>query len=84
MSSSIMGRFATLQKHVSSSLFRFFEHLSNSDYDDAFQSLLGLSEENLDEMRKERYMNKMHQIYHDFEMRSVREQSLTQIMMKNC
>ncbi|MAU18047.1 MAG: hypothetical protein CMA24_01145 [Euryarchaeota archaeon] len=76
------GAICHAPKHVSSSLFRFFEHLSNSDYDDAFQSLLGLSEENLDEMRKERYMNKMHQIYHDFEMRSVREQSLTQIMMK--
>lgn len=76
------GAICHAPKHVSSSLFRFFEHLSNSDYDDAFQSLLGLSEEDLDELRKERYMSKMHQIYHDFEMRSIGEQSLTQIMMK--
>ena len=68
--------------HVSSSLFRFFEHLSNSQLNDAFEALLGLSEETLDDRRKEKYMTKMYEIYHDFEMRSVGEQSLTQIMMK--
>ena len=68
--------------HVSSSLFRFFEHLSASQLNDAFEALLGLSEETLDDRRKEKYMAKMYEIYHDFEMRSVGEQSLTQIMMK--
>ena len=68
--------------HVSSSLFRFFEHLSNSNLNAAFEALLGLSEDTLDEKKKEAYMSKMYDIYHDFEMRSVGEQSLTQIMMK--
>jgi len=67
---------------VSSSLFRFFEHLSNSNLNGAFEALLGLSEDPLDEKKKEEYMAKMYDIYHDFEMRSVGEQSLTQIMMK--
>lgn len=68
--------------HVSSALFRFFEHLSNSNLNGAFEALLGLSEDTLDEKKKEEYMAKMYDIYHDFEMRSVGEQSLTQIMMK--
>jgi len=68
--------------HVSSSLFRFFEHLSASQLNDAFEALLGLSEETLDDRRKEKYMARMYEIYHDFEMLSVGEQSLTQIMMK--
>ena len=68
--------------HVSSSLFRFFENLSNSQLNGAFEALLGLSEETLDDSRKDKYMTKMYEIYHDFEMRSVGEQSLTQIMMK--
>ena len=68
--------------HVSSSLFRFFEHLSNGNLNDAFEALLGLSEDTLDEKKKQQYMAQMYDIYHDFEMRSVGEQSLTQIMMK--
>ena len=58
------------------------EHLSNSNLNAAFEALLGLSEDTLDEKKKEEYMAKMYDIYHDFEMRSVGEQSLTQIMMK--
>ena len=67
---------------VSGSLFRFFEHLSNSELELAFESLLGLSKKNLSEKRKQKYMAKMYNIYQDFEMRSVGEQSLTQIMME--
>ena len=67
---------------ISSALFRFFEHLSNSELESAFEALLGVSKKQLSEKRKEKYMKTMYGIYHDFEMRSVGEQSLTQIMMK--
>ena len=67
---------------ISGALFRFFEHLSNSELESAFEALLGVSKKQLSEKRKRKYMNTMYGIYQDFEMRSVGEQSLTQIMMK--
>ena len=67
---------------ISGALFRFFEHLSNSQLEAAFEALLGVSKKQLSEKRKRKYMAIMYDIYHDFEMRSVGEQSLTQIMMK--
>ena len=36
----------------------------------------------MNEDKISRYMEKMHEIYHDFEMKTVGEQSLTRIMMK--
>ena len=68
--------------HVNRSLFKFFQHLSDHKFDDAFKALLELSERPTDGHNTNRYMEKMHDIYHDFEMKTVGEQSLTRIMMK--
>ncbi len=67
---------------VNKSLFIFFQHLSDHEFEDAFKALLGLSEKNLDDKDLTPYMVEMNEIYHDFEMKTVGEQSLTKIMMK--
>ena len=68
--------------HVNKSLFTFFKHLSDHEFEQAFTSLLGLSEKELHQEDTTAYMSQMATIYHDFEMKTVGEQSLTQIMMK--
>ena len=76
------GAICNAPSHVNRSLFTFFQHLSDHRFDDAFKALLGLSERPMNEDKISRYMEKMHEIYHDFEMKTVGEQSLTRIMMK--
>ena len=65
---------------ISGALFRFFEHLSNSQLEAAFEAFWVYQKSN--SVKQSKYMAIMYDIYHDFEMRSVGEQSLTQIMMK--
>ena len=67
---------------MNKSLFTFFKHLSDHEFEQAFTSLLGLSEKELHQEDTTAYMSQMATIYHDFEMKTVGEQSLTQIMMK--
>ena len=76
------GAICHAPKHVNKSLFTFFRHLSDHDFEQAFTALLGLSEKELHQKDTTAYMSQMARIYHDFEMKTVGEQSLTQIMMK--
>ena len=68
-------------KRVSSSLFKFFELLSQGKKEEAFTALLEISE-----LPKKSdipsYMSEMEKIYANFENTSVGEQSLTKTMMK--
>ena len=75
------GAICKSPENVSRSLFDFFYNLSNGRKDEAFESLLGLSER-----RKQSNLNKYHDemnmIYDGFESRNAGEESLTRIMMK--
>ena len=48
----------------------------------AFESLMTMSDADLKPQRVKEYMDEMSEIYANFEVKSVGEQSLTQIMMK--
>ena len=82
LSLSIMEQFVTRQPMSAALYSDSLNTYLTVNLNAAFEALLGLSEDTLDEKKKEEYMTKMYDIYHDFEMRSVGEQSLTQIMMK--
>ena len=69
-------------KHVSSSLFVFFDNLSKQNLDQAFAALLKMTDRYPSEKKLKKYNKKMHEIYHDFGKKSVGEQSLTKIMMQ--
>ncbi len=69
-------------KHVSNSLFVFFDNLSKKNLDAAFEALLKMTEIYPSEKKLKKYNKKMHEIYHDFGSKSVGEQSLTKIMMQ--
>jgi len=68
-------------KHVSKALFNFFNYLSASEKNNAYDALLKMSEKVTKDDR-EGYYSEMEKIYHDFEKRSVGEMSLTKIMMQ--
>jgi ubiquinone biosynthesis protein len=76
------GAICHAPKHVNKSLFTFFRYLSDHDFEKAFRALLDISEKQLPNKDAVEYMSQMAIIYHDFEMKTVGEQSLTQIMMK--
>ena len=76
------GAICHAPKHVNKSLFTFFRYLSDHDFEKAFRALLDISEKQLPHKDAVEYMSQMAIIYHDFEMKTVGEQSLTQIMMK--
>lgn len=76
------GAICHAPKHVNKSLFTFFRYLSDHDFEKAFRALLDISEKQLPHKDAVEYMSQMEIIYHDFEMKTVGEQSLTQIMMK--
>lgn len=76
------GAICHAPKHVNKSLFTFFRYLSDHDFEKAFVALLDISEKQLPSKDASEYMSQMAIIYHDFEMKTVGEQSLTQIMMK--
>jgi len=67
---------------VNRSLFNFFEHLSRQEMDSAFQSLLEMTSKKPTGKKMKKYMEKMSEIYHDFEKKPVGQQSLTRIMMQ--
>ena len=67
---------------VNRSLFNFFEHLSRQEMDSAFLSLLDMTNKKPTGKKMRRYMEKMSEIYHDFEKKPVGQQSLTRIMMQ--
>jgi ubiquinone biosynthesis protein len=68
--------------NVNLSLFQFFEHLSSNNFQEAFDSLLGLSSTPLDSNDLDKYYRKMNEIYDGFEDQTVGEKSLTRIMMQ--
>ena len=67
---------------VNLSLFQFFEQLSDNNFKEAFDSLLGLSDSPLTSNNLDIYYKKMNEIYADFENQTVGEKSLTRIMMQ--
>ena len=67
---------------VNLSLFQFFEQLSANNFQEAFDSLLGLSDSPLNSKNLDSYYKKMNEIYEDFENQTVGEKSLTRIMMQ--
>ncbi|MBJ24044.1 MAG: hypothetical protein CMB64_05175 [Euryarchaeota archaeon] len=76
------GAICYAPKHVNLTLFKFFEHLSKQEMEEAFDSLLGMSEFKIEGKRLEKYKKEMTKIYAGFETKPVGEQSLTRIMMK--
>ena len=68
-------------KHVSNALFGFFNYLSASEKNKAYDALLTMSEKATKDDKKE-YYREMEKIYDGFEQRSVGEISLTRIMMQ--
>jgi predicted unusual protein kinase regulating ubiquinone biosynthesis (AarF/ABC1/UbiB family) len=64
------------------SLFQFFEQLSDNNFKEAFDSLLGLSDSPLTSNNLDVYYKKMNEIYDGFENQTVGEKSLTRIMMQ--
>ena len=67
---------------VNRSLFNFFEHLSRQEMHSAFMSLLDMTTKKPNGKRMQKYLNRMNEIYADFEKKPVGEQSLTRIMMQ--
>ena len=67
---------------VNRSLFNFFEHLSRQEMHSAFMSLLDMTTKKPTGKRMQKYLNRMNEIYADFEKKPVGEQSLTRIMMQ--
>tara|TARA_B100000945_G_scaffold287256_1_gene258741 strand:+ start:118 stop:1308 length:1191 start_codon:yes stop_codon:yes gene_type:complete len=76
------GAICYAPKHVNLTLFKFFEHLSKQEMEEAFDALLGMSNFEVKGKRLEKYRKEMSKIYFDFERKPVGEQSLTRIMMK--
>ena len=76
------GAICYAPKHVNLTLFKFFEHLSKQEMDEAFDALLGMSNFEVKGKRLEKYRKEMSKIYSGFETKPVGEQSLTRIMMK--
>jgi len=68
--------------HVHKTLFKFFEHLSKQEMNEAFHALLGMTTFDVKGKRLEKYIEEMTKIYDGFETKPVGEQSLTRIMMK--
>ena len=66
-------------KLFSNALFNFFNYLSASEKNNAYDALLKMSEKVTKDDR-EGYYSEMEKIYHDFEKRSVGEMSLTKII----
>ena len=67
---------------VNRSLFNFFEHLSRQEMHSAFMSLLDMTTKKPTGKKRQKYLNRMNEIYADFEKKPVGEQSLTRIMMQ--
>ena len=67
---------------VNRSLFSFFEHLSRQEMHSAFMSLLDMTTKKPTGEKMQKYLNRMNEIYADFEKKPVGEQSLTRIMMQ--
>ena len=67
---------------VNRSLFNFFEHLSRQEMHSAFMSLLDMTTKKPTGEKMQKYLNRMNEIYADFEKKPVGEQSLTRIMMQ--
>ena len=67
---------------VNRSLFNFFEHLSRQEMHSAFMSLLDMTTKKPKGKKMQKYLNRMNEIYADFEKKPVGEQSLTRIMMQ--
>ena len=67
---------------VNRSLFNFFEHLSRQEMHSAFMSLLDMTTKKPTGRKMQKYLNRMNEIYADFEKKPVGEQSLTRIMMQ--
>ena len=67
---------------VNRSLFNFFEHLSRQEMHSAFMSLLEMTTNKPTGKKMQKYLNRMNEIYADFEKKPVGEQSLTRIMMQ--
>ena len=76
------GAICYAPKHINNSLFKFFEHLSKQEMESAFDSLLGMSDYNIEGKRLQKYKSEMRKIYTGFESKPVGEQSLTRIMME--
>ena len=67
---------------VNRSLFNFFEHLSRQEMHSAFMALLDMTTKKPNGKKMQKYLNRMNEIYADFEKKPVGEQSLTRIMMQ--
>ena len=67
---------------VNRSLFNFFEHLSRQEMHSAFMALLDMTTKKPTGKKMQKYLNRMNEIYADFEKKPVGEQSLTRIMMQ--
>lgn len=76
------GAICHAPQHVAHSLFTFFDHLSRQERHEAFTALLTMTELPPNKKKLEKYYSTMEEIYHDFELKSVGEQSLTRIMMR--
>ena len=76
------GAICHAPKHVNETLFSFFKHLSKQQLTEAFDALLEMSNADLEGVKLQKYHAKMNEIYENFELKPVGEQSLTQIMMK--
>ncbi len=76
------GAICYAPKHINNALFKFFEHLSKQEMESAFDSLLGMSDYNIEGKRLQKYKSEMRKIYTGFESKPVGEQSLTRIMME--
>ncbi|MBI87548.1 MAG: hypothetical protein CMB67_00755 [Euryarchaeota archaeon] len=75
------GAICEAPRSVSLSLFKFFEELSKSRLDSAFEALLALADERPSKDRVSRFKKRMEEIYEGFGSKSVGEQSLTDLMM---
>jgi ubiquinone biosynthesis protein len=76
------GAICHAPKQVAHSLFTFFDHLSRQERHEAFTALLAMTELPPKKKKLEKYYSTMEEIYHDFELKPVGEQSLTRIMMR--
>ncbi len=76
------GAICHAPQHVAHSLFTFFDHLSRQERHEAFTALLAMTELPPKKKKLEKYYATMEEIYHDFELKPVGEQSLTRIMMR--
>ena len=76
------GAICEAPRNVSLSLFNFFEELSKSNHDAAFEALLGIAGQRPSEDRVRRFKSRMAEIYEGFGEKSVGEQSLTDLMMR--